>query len=181
MINYSEQNKNLYTTLTLKIYNLILSQYDNQNLPNDDFIKSILLIAIDLELFDSYYIHREYILKVLNNTYAYYSKLNESRAELARHLADSLFNSSEMIKRFSNAVNECYYDDSDDEDDWDFILANEYPPYLSEPHEHIIEKESQQETNINITSIQNEVELLFKNDTLFYQFEENEEDNSLEL
>lgn len=68
MINYSEQNKNLYTTLTLKIYNLILSQYDNQNLPNDDFIKSILLIAIDLELFDSYYIHREYILKVLNNT-----------------------------------------------------------------------------------------------------------------
>lgn len=178
MINYSETNKELYNTLTQKIYSLILSQPSKQNLPNDDFINSILLIAIDLELFNYYDINDKYILARLNDTYTYYYNLNVSELELAQHLANSLFDLSEMIKRFSKVINEYYSSDSvQTSDDGDFILANEYPPYLSEPHKQIIEKESQQETNIDIISIQNAIDYIFIN-TLD---KSEEEENSLEL
>lgn len=144
MINYSETNKELYNTLTLKIYNLILSQSGKQNLPNDDFINSILLIAIDLELFNYYDLNSDYILARLNDTYTYYYNLNASELELAQHLANSLFDLSEMLKRFSNAIDElsCSPQVSDD---GDFILANEYPPYLSELHKYIIEEKEEEE------------------------------------
>ena len=144
MINYSETNKDLYNPLAQKIYSLIFSQPSKQNLPNDDFINSILLIAIDLKLFNYYDINNKYILEQLNGTYTYYYNLNASDLELAQHLANSLFDLSEMLKRFSKAIDELVYS-SQVSDDGDFILANEYPPYLPELHKYIIEEDEEEE------------------------------------